>query len=145
MLAGTQEGKIFEDDLDLEHNYRLANAANHFASLLTLSYDAFAAQNPGIGFVHAFPGLTSTGFLGRSATGVLGVLMRWAIDPVLGLFVAKAGDVGERMLALAFDERFAHGSSPVDEKGEVVVNAVLKGYRGWRRRWWSIMGRFLSG
>ncbi|KAK5175882.1 uncharacterized protein LTR77_001022 [Saxophila tyrrhenica] len=132
VLAGTQEGKIFEDDLDLKQNYGLANAAGHFASLLSLSYDSLAAQHPGVGFVHVFPGLASTGLLGRSAEGALGVLMRWVVQPVLGLFIAKPEDVGERMWWLATQEGFVGGEGvawTVDEKGEVGVNAVLKGYR----------------
>ncbi|KAK5695635.1 hypothetical protein LTR17_024515 [Elasticomyces elasticus] len=133
ILAGGQEGKILEDDLDLERNYTIPQSAAQFASMMTLSFDHLAAQNPGIAFIHAFPGLTSTGLLGRSATGVLGMVFRWVLEPLLGLFSAKAEDVGERMLYYGTAADFAEGSWAVDEKGVSKEVEVLKGYRktGW--------------
>ncbi|KAK3651130.1 hypothetical protein LTR56_005894 [Elasticomyces elasticus] len=136
ILAGGQEGKILEDDLDLEKNYSIPQSAAQFASMTTLSFDQLAAQNPGKSFVHAFPGLTSTGLLGRSATGVLGVVFRWVLEPVLGLFSAKAEDVGERMLHYGTAAEFAEGSWALDEKGISKEVEVLKGYRetGWAEK-----------
>ena len=101
ILAGGKEGKIFEDDLNLERNYSISNAAAHFASLMTLSWDHLAAQpeNKNRSFIHIFPGLVSTGLLGRSAKGALSVLLTYLVEPLLGLFVAARPDeVGERML-----------------------------------------------
>ncbi|KAK3698947.1 hypothetical protein LTR37_016734 [Vermiconidia calcicola] len=87
VLAGGREGKVFEDDLDLERNYSISNSAGHFATMLTLSSDRFAEQHPEQSFIHGFPGLVSTGLLGRSATGVLGGFFReqhsggsWSLD-----------------------------------------------------------------
>ncbi|KAK4900217.1 hypothetical protein LTR27_002441 [Elasticomyces elasticus] len=112
ILAGGQEGKIIEDDLDLERSYSIPQSAAQFASL------------------------TSTGLLGRSATGVLGVVFRWVLEPLLGLFSAKAEGVGERMLYYGTAAEFAEGSWALDEKGVSKENEVLKGYRetGWEEK-----------
>ncbi|KAK5713894.1 hypothetical protein LTR17_017393 [Elasticomyces elasticus] len=136
ILAGGQEGKILEDDLDLERNYTIPQSAAQFASMMTLSFDHLAAQNAGKAFIHAFPGLTSTGLLGRSATGVLGVVFRWVLEPLLGLFSAKAPDVGERMLYYGTAAEFAEGSWALDEKGVSKEVEALKGYRetGWAEK-----------
>lgn len=129
ILAGGQEGKIFEDDLDLKQSYSVVNAAAQFASMLTLSFDKLAEQDPEKAFLHVFPGLTSTGLLGRSAKGVLGFVMRWVLEPVISLFASRAEDVGERMLYFATTEKFATGSWSLDWDGTSKENAVLKGYR----------------
>ncbi|KAK5674900.1 hypothetical protein LTS10_012312 [Elasticomyces elasticus] len=136
ILAGGQEGKIIEDDLDLERNYTIPQSAAQFASMMTLSFDHLAAQNPEKTFIHAFPGLTSTGLLGRSATGVLGVVFRWVLEPLLGLFSAKAEDVGERMLYYGTAAEFAEGSWALVEKGASKEVEALKGYRetGWAEK-----------
>lgn len=137
VLAGTQEGPVFEEDLGLESHYSLTNSMNHFGTLMTMSFDHLAAQpeNSDRVFVHAFPGVVSTGLLGKSATGVLGVLFRWVLEPVMGLFVSGAADVGERMLWYGTAEGFGEAEAkkgvcvPVNEKGEVKEIEVLKGYR----------------
>lgn len=137
ILAGTQEGKVFEDDLDLERHYSIPNSMAQFASMMTLSYDHLASQpeNKGRAFVHVFPGLASTGLLGRSATGFLGLVFRWVVEPALALLVAaKPEDVGERMLFYGMDADFmgedVEGRCvPVDDKSRVVENEILRGYR----------------
>lgn len=137
VLAGTQEGKVFEDDLDLERNYSIPNTMAHFATLMTLSYDHLAAQqeNTDKTFIHVFPGLVSTGLLGRSASGILGYLFRWVVDPLLGLLVAmKPEDVGERMLWYATAGELAAGQGTakcvtIDDKSAVKEIELLKGYR----------------
>ncbi|GIZ44733.1 hypothetical protein CKM354_000792400 [Cercospora kikuchii] len=132
ILAGGKEGKIFEDDLDLKKNYSVGNAAGQFATMMTLSFDNFSSQseNSGKGFVHVFPGLTSTGLLGRSAKGVLGIGMRWVVEPLLGaLVMGKAEDVGERMLFYAMSEEFGKGSWSLDWDGKKAENEILRAYR----------------
>ena len=129
VLAGGQEGKIFEDDLDLETNYSIANSMGQLSSMLTLSYDQLAKGNPGMSFLHVFPGLVGTELLGKSATGILGYLFRWVVEPLMSFFVTSPKESGERMLNYATTEQFAKGSWPLDWDGTVKENAVLKGYR----------------
>ena len=129
VLAGGQEGKIFEDDLDLEHNYSIGNSAGHFAAMLSLTNDKFAEQNPEKGFVHVFPGVVSTGLLGSSATGVLGYLFRWIVQPILSLFATKPEEAGERMLYYGTSEQYANGSKILDADGTEKAEKVLVEYR----------------
>ena len=129
VLAGGQEGKIFEDDLDLERNYSIGNSTAHFASMLSLANDQFAEQNPEMGFVHVFPGLVSTGLLGNSATGVLGVLFRWVVQPVLSLFAMRPEEAGERMLYYGTSEQYARGSKILDSDGSEKAEKALVEHR----------------
>ncbi|KAI7499615.1 hypothetical protein KC367_g4313 [Hortaea werneckii] len=135
ILAGGQEGKIVEDDLDLERNYSIPASMAQFASMTTLSFDHLAREDPKKSFIHVFPGLTSTGLLGRSATEVLGLLMRWIVEPVLGLFAATSEEVGERVLYYATSGLYKDRGEcwPLNEKGEPTVVDALKEYR--ERAW----------
>lgn len=139
ILAGGKEGKIFEDDMDLERNYGVGNAAAHFGSLMTLSWDHLAAENKDRSFVHIFPGLVSTGLLGRSAKGALGGFLRWVVEPLLSLFVSKPEETGERMLFVATDGKYAKGSWSLDWDGKGMEVDVLKGYRerGFAEKVWE--------
>ncbi|KAI5361818.1 Putative short-chain dehydrogenase/reductase SDR, NAD(P)-binding domain superfamily [Septoria linicola] len=129
VLAGGKEGNLFEDDLDLKQNYSVGNAAAQFATMTTLSFDALAGHYPEKAFIHVFPGLTSTGLLGRSAKGLLGVVMRWVLEPAISLFASRPEDVGERMLYYATAEDFANGSLSLDWDGTSKENEALERYR----------------
>lgn len=110
ILGGGQEGKIVEDDLDLERNYSVSNSMNQFATMHTLAFDQLAAASPEKSFIHVFPGLVSTKLLSSSATGILGFLMRYLVEPFLALFVATTPEeAGERMLYYATSEQYAKG------------------------------------
>ena len=129
ILAGGKEGKIFEDDLDLERNYSVMNSGNHFATMMTLSYDKLAESNPEKAFVHVYPGLVSTGLLGRSATGLLGLLFRFVLEPILSLFAITPEEAGERMLYYGTSEQYAKGSWSLDWDGAAKDVEVLREYR----------------
>ncbi|KAK5121687.1 hypothetical protein LTR85_004859 [Meristemomyces frigidus] len=139
VLAGGQEGKILEDDLDLERNYSIMQSASQFATMMTLSFDHLAVQSPQLGFIHVYPGLVSTGLLGRSATGILGYLFRYVLEPVLGLFASKPGEVGERMLYYGTSGQYATGSWSLDWDGKAKEGEVLREYRekGWAEKVWE--------
>ena len=129
VLAGGQEGKIFEDDLDLERNYSVTNSAGHFAAMLSLTNDKLAEQNPERGFTHVFPGVVSTELLGNSATGVLGYFFRWVIQPILSLFATKPEEAGERMLYYGTSEQYATGSKILHSDGTEKAEKPLVEYR----------------
>ncbi|RMY75865.1 hypothetical protein D0863_02316 [Hortaea werneckii] len=140
--GGGKEGKIIEDarGSGAEDIVFPASMAQ-FASMTTLSFDRLAREYPRKSFVHVFPGLTRTGLLGRSARGVLGVFMRWVVEPVLGLFAATSEDVGEQVLYYATSGLYtARGECwPLNEKGEPTVGDDLKGYRerAWAEKVWD--------
>jgi len=141
VLGGGKEGKIIEDDLDLERNYSITASAAQFGSFMTLSHDHLAGlpENSGRTFTHVFPGLVKTGLLGRSAKGVLGGFLRWVVEPLLGLFSLNVQEVGERMLYYSTSEQFAKGSLSLDWDGRVTDEKVVAEYRanGWAQKVWE--------
>ncbi|KAH8882289.1 NAD(P)-binding protein [Thozetella sp. PMI_491] len=110
ILAGGQEAKLNEEDLDLRRpgNYSIPAAAVHSATMLTLVLQRLATENPEISFVHAFPGFVATSNLTRGSSGIVGFLMRWILVPVATtLFAIKAEDAGARALFYATSDRYA--------------------------------------
>lgn len=121
--------------------------------MLTLSLERLAAENPSISYVHAFPGVTATPLLTRGSSGLLGLLMRYVVSPIVRALVAyPVADVGARTLFYATNASFsvaetagrgtslpagvsraspsAGGVFLVGEKGDAVDNeAVLGGLR----------------
>lgn len=109
ILAGGQEGPLLDDDLDLAQpgNYTFVRGSIHSATMLTLSLEKFASENPSISFVHAYPGLTSTPSLTRGSSGVASILLRWIVSPIAHTFFASsAEDVGARALFYATNSRY---------------------------------------
>jgi hypothetical protein len=119
VLAGGMEGKMLEDDLDLRKagNYSIINAAVHSATMGTLTLGRFAAENPGISFVHSYPGSVATTTLSKGSIGVVGFLMRWLVTPTVNLLVAMSTEeAGSRALFYGTSARYAapaHDSAAV--------------------------------
>ena len=124
ILAGGQEGKLKEDDLDLAKpgNYSIINAAVHSATMLTLSYEHLAKENPRISFVHAFPGWVATPSLGRGSSGLLNLFMTWIILPLGNLFALSVDEVGSRALFYATSDRYSVSGSG----GVPLVEGIVK-------------------
>jgi NAD(P)-dependent dehydrogenase (short-subunit alcohol dehydrogenase family) len=119
ILAGGQEGKMDEKDLDLRKpgNYSIVTAATHSATMLTLAYEHLAQENPRISFVHAFPGWVATPLFSKGSTGLLFLLMRWVVQP-LGYFLATSVDeAGARALFYLTSDRYSvsDGTVPLVE------------------------------
>ncbi|KAF5649898.1 Dehydrogenase reductase SDR family member 12 [Fusarium sp. NRRL 25303] len=122
ILAGGQEGPLIEDDLDLSKpgNFGVASAAQQAATMLTLTLERFAKENPKISFVHAFPGLTATPLLSRGSSGIIGFLLQWIVTPLGGLLFASPDDVGARALFYATNARYTveeteNAATPIPE------------------------------
>lgn len=111
ILAGGQETKLNEDDLDLRKpgSYSIANAAHHSSTMLTLSYEHVAREHPKISFVHAYPGPVATPILSRGSTGLKRVLLTWIVTPLIALFSASPETAGARALFLSTSSRYAVG------------------------------------
>ncbi|GAM87538.1 hypothetical protein ANO11243_055640 [Dothideomycetidae sp. 11243] len=132
VLGGGKEGKVAEDDLDLAKPgaYTFASSAGQFATMTTLSFDHFATgQSAQRGFLQVYPGLVSTGLLGKSATGLLGLFLRWVVEPIANLFALKPEEAGERMLHYATSDKYGAGSWSLDWDGTPKNVADLQRYR----------------
>ena len=115
ILGGGGEGKLNEQDLDLRKpgSYSVVSAAVHSATMLTLSYEHLARENPRISFVHAFPGWVATPLFSRGSSGVLGLLMRWVVQPLSNLFATSVDEAGARALFYLTSDRYSVGDGGV--------------------------------
>jgi len=109
ILAGGQEGKMNEDDLDLRKpgNFSIFTSAVHSATMLTLSYERLARENPRISFVHAFPGIVATPLFSRGSSGLLRLVMVWIVQPLMNIFATSAEDAGARALFYSTSDRYS--------------------------------------
>ncbi|KAK3897677.1 hypothetical protein C8A05DRAFT_19598 [Staphylotrichum tortipilum] len=122
-LRGSAPAKLVWDDLDLKTHFSLANAANHCISMTDAMVQGWAAQQEGTGkkihFVHAYPGIVSTGLMDS-----LPWYMRGAAKMLGGLLAVSPETCAEYMLngtEEAAKERAAVGWSCIDDKGRVVA------------------------
>ncbi|VUC35363.1 unnamed protein product [Clonostachys rosea] len=109
VAAGGLEGPMLTDDLGLikPGNYSIPRAAAHSTSMLTLTLERWAKENPKISFVHSFPGLTNTPLLYRGSSGITGFILQKIIAPFINTFVASSvQDVGARSLFHATNARY---------------------------------------
>ena len=130
ILAGTYEGKIYEEDLALEHNYTLLRTRAQFASLTTLALDGFAEKHPEMAFLHIFPGKVKTGFLARGVkSAILKMLLGYIVEPIMTIGGIDMHDCGERMIWMALDEQHAKGIWSLDFDGSESQSEELTRYR----------------
>jgi hypothetical protein len=127
ILAAGRETKINTDDLELssESTYSLVNALNHTGTMTSLALSELAKENPGVSFIHKYPGVVNTGlFDGILAawTGVwaiLGTALRYTILPIWVQFLTSVDEAGERALYDATSEKFkGAGSYRLDQNDE---------------------------
>lgn len=109
ILAGGKEGSIHEDDLGLENpkNFSVGSGNAHGATMMTFALEHLASENPRISFVHAFPGIVATPLFNRIAGGVLGMVLRYAVAPVLRLFARSVAEAGQMGLFTAISARYS--------------------------------------
>ncbi|CAK7203117.1 hypothetical protein SEUCBS139899_005846 [Sporothrix eucalyptigena] len=108
VLAGGLEAPIDEKDLSLSkpNAFSVSASNNHTATMMTLSLEHLAQENPHISFVHTFPGLVSTPLLGKTSSGLLGVFLRWVVAPLMTLFTTTPAEAGERGLFYSTSARY---------------------------------------
>lgn len=131
VLGPSTEGKIIEDDLDLQRNYSLPNAATHAVTMTSLSMIHLAASNPSISFIHSAPGGVKTNIM-RDFNPFAKILANGAFA-LLAPFGSKIGLVGlkesgERHVYASTYPKFA----PRNEKVETVGADGEKGSGAYR-------------
>lgn len=103
VLGPGDEGPIKEDDLDLKHNYSLLNFNRHIIEFTSLAVTRFGEKYPSVGFVHAHPGLVSTGIL-REFPWYIKTLL----TPALWFFKSPK-DAGEHLFYVSTDSQYSTG------------------------------------
>ncbi|KAA8896879.1 hypothetical protein FN846DRAFT_266746 [Sphaerosporella brunnea] len=131
VYAPGTEGPIIEDDMDLERNFSLGQAARQAAAFQSLSFEHLAKVHPAIGFIHALPGAV--------VTGLFRELPLWArlFVPLFSVVSTPLEDCGQGMLRLATDQKFKTGLALVDWKGD--DKDTRHGKRSWlgKAGWWK--------
>ncbi|KAI9671227.1 MAG: hypothetical protein M1829_004634 [Trizodia sp. TS-e1964] len=125
VLAPGEEGKIFEDDLDLRHNFGIGACATHSVVMTDFAFEHLAATHPHTSFVHSSPGIVKTGYLKDSGAAVqLGGRLLYAL---LSMFATSLEESGQRHLYSATSWRYPPRAS-VEAGCEVAVGSA--GVRG---------------
>ncbi|OCL09270.1 NAD(P)-binding protein [Glonium stellatum] len=90
------------NDLGLKENYSIVKSISHPAFENTFFMESLAATNPGVSFLHVWPGLVQTQEMEKSEfPGLLKWLIKWVLFPLIKLFCVPVDETGERMLFYA--------------------------------------------
>ncbi|KAI5306756.1 hypothetical protein KEM56_007273 [Ascosphaera pollenicola] len=126
LAAGRENNNLNYNDLSLKHNYGILPAEAHACTMMTMTMEHLAAENPQISFVHKFPGIVRTNIL-RS----LHPLLRYSGDALMAtvgrLVTIDVKESGERFLYTATSDRYppkekAHTVKPDDGEVEIGTN-----------------------
>lgn len=120
VLGPSTEGKLLENDLDLQHNYSLFNAATHAVTMTSLAMIHLAAANPSVSFIHSAPGGVKTNAMRDFNPLVKG--LAFGAFALLTPFYSKIGiipiqECGERHVYAATYSGFAPREKKVETMG----------------------------
>ncbi|KAB8226573.1 hypothetical protein BDV33DRAFT_162440 [Aspergillus novoparasiticus] len=82
VLAGGQEGKIEEDNLDLQKSWSITKAGMYAATLNSLAAEHLATLYPSISFVHVFPGIVRTPLMNKTMGSIAGSIVSFLSRPM---------------------------------------------------------------
>jgi NAD(P)-dependent dehydrogenase (short-subunit alcohol dehydrogenase family) len=131
VYAPGTEGPIIEDDMELERNFSVGQAASQAAAFQSLAFEHLATVHPEIGWLHVNPGAVKTGLLRDMPLWVR------ALTPVFSVITTSAEDCGQGMLRLSTDEKYKTGLALVDWKGD--GKDSRHGKKSWLGKggWWK--------
>ncbi|KAI4122245.1 MAG: hypothetical protein LQ338_005918 [Usnochroma carphineum] len=95
VLAADNEGKIYEDDLELKHNYGFISCMYHGNTMTSLAFEHLAKENPKVAFVHVYPGYVRTNIMQSGFS--------W---PLISFLEIPVHDVGDRQVFHATSSRY---------------------------------------
>lgn len=127
------EGAIFPDDLELKHHYSILNCAHTGTTMTSLFYEEAAARNPGVAFVHAYPGLVKTGILTAPFWPWLGWLLERTLLPLMTPFAVSLKEVGERSVFYATSARYPARDALADGASTATTSARQEATAAWDR------------
>ncbi|KAL4806823.1 hypothetical protein BDV18DRAFT_159992 [Aspergillus unguis] len=107
VYGGGFEYSINPADLPLKHTFSLINAYKHSITMTTLSMALLARRNPGVSFLHAYPGLVAgTNIYSNSFPGPVAAVYNYGFGPLMYPFSVGLGESGERHLFHLSSERY---------------------------------------
>ncbi|KAG5638299.1 hypothetical protein H0H81_000824 [Sphagnurus paluster] len=128
VLAAGKGGNIDLDDLGLKKTYSVSNAGLAAPTYNDLMLQEFAEKNPGLTFVHSYPGWVKTG-LGSSSFAIS------AFKTLFSPFFMTYQDSGEYMLHGLLGSK--QGFSRVGSQGEDIGMKKYFGSEEARKRLWA--------
>ena len=116
------EGKIWAEDLKLEHHYSLVNAAGASATMGTLFLEEFARQpgNEKMVLIHSFPGFVGGTGLTMQVAWYTRLLIEWVVGPLMKLFGYTPEEAGERVIFAATNGRFRRLKQGTSAEGTLI-------------------------
>lgn len=104
VAAGTTEGPVDPENLDLIDMSFLKSRAQR-TSMVTLSIDALAKQNPTVSFIHNYPGAVQSGIY-RDMKGLTGTPLRLTLNLLYRFYHISAEETGQRHMFLLTSARY---------------------------------------
>ena len=112
VLSAGSEGKIIEDDLDLQRNFSLRNCLSHAVVSNDFACEELAKKHTGTAFVHMYPGAVNTSIMDRG--GIIWKVFGMVAGVLLRPFMLPLAESGERNLYHATANAFAPKSGVND-------------------------------
>ncbi|KAG5638297.1 hypothetical protein H0H81_000822 [Sphagnurus paluster] len=134
VLAAGKGGEINLDDLGLKKTYSVSNAALAAPTYNDLMLQEFAEKNPGLTFVHSYPGFVKTG-LGSSSNSRLVRFGMSALTTLFSPLYTTYQDSGEYMLHGLLGKK--EGFFRVGSQGEDIGMKRYFGSEEARKRLWE--------
>ncbi|KAL8859965.1 MAG: hypothetical protein Q9178_003514 [Gyalolechia marmorata] len=143
VLAGGQEGKIYEDDLELKHNYGFLACANHGTTMTTLAFEHLAKENPRVAFVHVHPGYVETNILQSGFPWPITALYTYILKPLMSFLAVPLPECGDRQLFHATSDRYPPLSSSSPGSGVPIPSdlSIAEGSNGTTGTGFYIVGQ----
>ena len=102
--AGTTEGAVDLKNLDF-HNMSMLKMRAQQTSMLTLSMEALAEQNPAVSFVHGYPGPVQSQ-LYRDMKGLVKTPLRHTLNFLYRFYHISVAETGQRHVFMSTSSRY---------------------------------------
>lgn len=126
VYAPRDAGPVKLNDLALldKQNFSMRQAAAQGTAMTTLAFEHLAAENPGMGWIHASPGVVNT--------GITRDLPWWArtVIPLFGFLATGIEECGQGFLRIVTGSEYRRGLWLVDWKGKDLDNRQVSA-------WWK--------
>ncbi|KAJ5677213.1 short-chain dehydrogenases/reductase [Penicillium maclennaniae] len=110
ILAGGQEIKIEEDNLDLQKEFSFSASLGYPTSMTSLAFETLASEHPSVSFLHVFPGVVATPLFSKTLGSILGTIVSFLAKP----FIISMADSGEWQTYLATSAEYPSKKDSTD-------------------------------
>ncbi|RVX75615.1 hypothetical protein B0A52_00968 [Exophiala mesophila] len=130
--GGLESLKVDLDDIDLKKpgNFGMVKAQTQWCMLTTIAMEKLADDNPGVTFIHSWPGWVNTGNVrrGLKPNSIKAWIVSFTLEPLIALFSFSDTESGQRHLYQCTSA--AYGGHGTPWKGKPGLNSREKQNRG---------------